>query len=128
VAARFDIALSCAVFELELGVLAGLRREVEEYREVSSQPAVRRDVAVLLDRDCPAGDVLEQIRKTAGPQLVSVELFDQYEGKGIPEGKKSLAFRFVLQRADRTLKEAEISKLTERVRGMLVHRFGGELR
>ena len=89
---------------------------------------MRRDVAVLLDRDCAAGDVLEAIRKTGGLELVSAEIFDRYEGAGIPEGKVSLAFRMVLQRPDRTLLDSEITKMTDRGRQMLVHRFGGELR
>ena len=68
------------------------------------------------------------IRKTAGPQLVSVEIFDRYEGRGVPEGKVSLAFRLVFQRPERAFTDAEVAKHVERVVGMLAHRFGGELR
>jgi phenylalanyl-tRNA synthetase beta chain len=89
---------------------------------------VRRDLAVLLDRDQPAGEILEAIRKQAGALLASAEVFDRYEGRGVPEGKVSLAFRLVFQRADRTLTDAEVNKTTDRVVQMLAHRFGGELR
>ncbi len=88
----------------------------------------RRKRRSLLDRDQPAGEVLEAIAKTAGSALVDVSLFDRYEGKGVPEGKVSLGFRLVFQRADRTLRDAEVKKTTDRVSNMLAHRFGGELR
>ena len=60
--------------------------------------------------------------------LVSVEIFDRYEGKGIPEGRVSLAFRMVFQRPDRTLTDAEVTKTTNRVIRTLTGRFGAELR
>ena len=89
---------------------------------------MRRDVAVLVDRDCPARDLLEAIRKTGGKHVAAVDLFDRYDGKGIPDGKVSLAFRVLLQRRDRTMTDTEITKTIDRVRSMLVERFGGELR
>ena len=60
--------------------------------------------------------------------LVSAALFDRYEGKGVPQGKVSLAFRLVFQREDRALKDDEIAKQMDRVVKMLRHRFDGELR
>jgi len=127
-ARAFGLDLPCALIELDLATLAGLPERRPRYTEVSNQPPVRRDLAVLLGREVAAGDVLEAIRKQAGPQLVGVTIFDRYEGKGVPEGKVSLAFRLVFQRADRAYTDAEIAKLVERVVGMLGHRFGGELR
>ena len=56
------------------------------------------------------------------------ELFDRYEGRGVPEGKVSLAFRLAFQRVDRALTEKEVGKAIDRVVKMLSHRFGGELR
>ena len=128
VASRFELGATAAVLELDLSALAGLTPCTPRYREVSRQPSVRRDLAVVLDRDQPAGTVLEAIRKTAGADLVSAELFDRYEGKGMPEGRVSLAFRLVFQRSDRTLKDAEVTRAVERVVRMLAHRFNGELR
>jgi len=59
---------------------------------------------------------------------VEVEVFDRYEGAGLPEGRVSVAFRLVFQRTDRTLKDAEVAKATDRIVQMLAHRFDGELR
>ncbi len=128
VAGHFAIDVPCALFELDLGPLLAGTAQPARYRDVSRQPAVRRDVAVLVDRACRAGELIEAIRKTGGSHLVGVELFDRYDGEGIPDGKVSLAFRVVLQRADRTMTDTEISKTTDRVRRMLVEKFDGELR
>jgi phenylalanyl-tRNA synthetase beta chain len=128
VAATFEIDESCAWFELNLTALSAAEKKDVQFREVSREPSVRRDVAALLDREQPAGEVVDAIRKAGGSDLVSVELFDRYEGKGVPEGRVSLAFRLIFQRADRTLSDAEISKSIDRVVRMLTNRFGAELR
>jgi len=128
VAARFDLDAPCGVLVLDLDAVAAQPPATPRYREVSRQPSVRRDLAVLLAGDCAAGPVLDAIRATAGPQLVSVEVFDRYEGRGVPEGRVSVAFRLVFQRADRTLTDAEVARSIERVVAMLADRFGGELR
>jgi phenylalanyl-tRNA synthetase beta chain len=128
VARRFELELPCALIDLELQALAGLPVQAAQYREISQQPPVRRDLAVLVDRAVAAGEVLEAIRKSAGKDLISLELFDRYEGRGVPEGRVSLAFRLVFQRLERAFTDAEIARTMERVVGMLAHRFGGELR
>jgi phenylalanyl-tRNA synthetase beta chain len=128
VVAGFEIDVPCALLELDLGALEGLALAPTRFVEVSRQPQVRRDLAVLLDRDQAAGDVLAAIRKTAGSDLVSAELFDRYEGKGVPEGRISVAFRLVFQHPDKTLTDAQVASATDRVVRMLAHRFGGELR
>jgi phenylalanyl-tRNA synthetase beta chain len=127
-AAAFGIAPACAVLELDLASLATRAAETPRYREVSPYPAVQRDLAVLLERAQPAGEVLDAIRKIAGQGLVSAAIFDRYEGKGIPEGRKSIAFRLVFQRLDRTLQDTEVGQAIERIVEMLRKRFGAELR
>ena len=89
---------------------------------------MRRDLAVLVDRAQAAGELREEIRKVAGPDLVSVDLFDRYTGRGVPEGRLSLAFRLVFQRADRTLTDSEVTAITDRVVKALAQRFGAEPR
>ncbi|MDH3519053.1 MAG: phenylalanine--tRNA ligase subunit beta [Myxococcales bacterium] len=128
VANRFEIAVPCAVLEIDLHAFPEARGRAAQFREVSKEPSVRRDVAVLVDREQASGEILEEIGKVGGSALVSVEIFDRYEGKGIPEGRVSLAFRMVFQRPDRTLTDAEVSKVTTRVIRVLKERFGAELR
>jgi len=127
-AARCEIDAPCALFELDLAALAALPRPAAVYREVSRHPSVRRDLAVVLPRTVAAGAVADAIRATAGGQLVDVVPFDRYEGRGVPDGHVSLAFRLIFQRPDRTLTDAEVAKATDRVVRMLAERFGGALR
>jgi phenylalanyl-tRNA synthetase beta chain len=89
---------------------------------------MRRDLALLVDRDTPSGEVLQVVQKKAGAALLSAQFFDRYEGKGVPEGKVSLAIRLLFQRVDRTLTDAEVAEATERVVQVLAERFGAELR
>ena len=128
VARHFEIDVPCAAFEVNLSDLAQQPRRDVHYRDVSRFPHIRRDVAVLVDATQPAGEILAALRKAAGKDCVSADLFDRYEGRGVPEGRVSLAFRLIFQRADRTLKDAEIAPAMDRVVRMLSHRFGGELR
>ena len=122
------IDVPCAILELDLSALESAPRSGNRVREVSRYPRARRDLALLFDRGQPAGEILEAIENTAGSDLASVELYDRYEGDGIPEGRVSLAFRLVFQRIDRTLKDAEVNKAVERLVRMLDKRFDGELR
>ena len=128
VASAFGLDVGCAVMELDVEGLVALPQQEVRFHEVSRQPSVRRDLAVVVDLDQPAGEVLEAIRKTGGKDLILVELFDRYLGKGVTEGRTSLAFRLVFQRFDRTLKDEEVTKATDRIVKMLAHRFKGELR
>jgi phenylalanyl-tRNA synthetase beta chain len=128
VAAAFELTVPLAVLELDLTALQAAEKKDVQFREVSREPAVRRDLSALFERSCAAGEVVEGIRKAAGPDLVSVEIFDRYEGKGVPDGRVSLAFRLVFQRADRTLSDAEVTKSMDRVVRTLTHRFSAELR
>jgi phenylalanyl-tRNA synthetase beta chain len=128
VARGYELGAECAAIEVDLEQLLGLEPVRPRYSEVSPYPAARRDLAVLVALGQPAGEVLDAIRSAAGPLLAGVSLFDRYEGKGVPAGKVSLAFRLAFQRTDRTLTEAEVASAVERVVHMLGERFGGELR
>jgi phenylalanyl-tRNA synthetase beta chain len=128
VAANFAIDVPCALIELDLGRLEAQPRHPKVFLELSRQPAARRDLAVLLDDDVAAGEVLAAIEQAGGADLLSVELFDRYAGKGVPEGRVSLAFRLAFQKMDRALTDKEVTKSVDRIVRMLSHRFGGELR
>jgi len=127
VAARAGLDAPAAALELDLTRLGRAPPRPRRVAPVSRQPQVRRDLAVVVDADVPGGEVLEAIRGSGG-DLVSADVFDRYTGRGVPEGRVSLAFRLVFQRADRTLTFAEVQKATERIVRMLSHRFGAELR
>ena len=128
VAARLEIDCPCAVIEVDLSTVGDLPTREARYQEVSKLPQVRRDLAVLVDSGLTSSELLGPMRKQAGDSLVAVEVFDRYEGSGVPEGKVSVAFRLVFQRADRTLTDAEVTKATERVVKTLARRFEAVLR
>ncbi len=128
VAGAFEIQGPCALLEIDLSALGAVREEPRGFREVSRHPRVLRDLSVLIDRDRSAGELLEAIRKAGGSNLVEVDIFDRYEGEGIPEGSVSLAFRLVFQRPDRTLTDPEVTKQMDRILAMLSQRFGAKLR
>lgn len=127
-ASAFGLSGPVAVIEIDLEAVLALPLRPARYEPVSKHPQVQRDLAVLLEASQPAGEVALAIRKAGGALLQSVEIFDRYEGEGLGPEKVSVAFRLVYQHADRTLRDAEVSKATDRVVRMLAHRFGGELR
>jgi phenylalanyl-tRNA synthetase beta chain len=127
-AAQYGIEAAAALVVVDLEALVELPTSPRRYAAVSLQPRARRDLAVLLDRDVPAGEVLEAIRRTAGSDLQDATMFDRYEGRGVAEGKVSVAFRLDFQRLDRAMTDAEVGKATDKVVRMLAKRFDGELR
>ena len=128
VAAAFEIEVPCALLEVNLDALLELEPGGRRFREVSREPAVHRDLAVLVERGQAAEELLAVVRKAAGADLISVELFDRYEGDKLPEGQVSLAFHLVFQRADRSLTDEEVSKRMDRVLRKLTGSFGATLR
>jgi len=87
-------------------------------------PSVTRDVAMLVSDTLPAADVRATIRRAAPPSLADVREFDRYQGKGIPDGKISLALRLTFRAADRTLTDAEVQSAMETIVGALVSEHG----
>ena len=114
------------VFEVELSALT--QRHVPEAGEISRFPANRRDLALVVDVQIAAGDILDLVRKVGGNQLVELNLFDVYQGAGISDGKKSLALSLVLQDTHRTLEEKEIADTVARIVTALSDEFSASLR
>jgi phenylalanyl-tRNA synthetase beta chain len=124
--ARLDLTQTAGLFEL---VIPGLQEgKAPVYRDISRFPAIRRDLAVVVDETLPAESVLECVGRTAGGLLVNLELFDEYRGKGIDSGRKSLALGLTLQDSWRTLKDNEVEELLARVVTALETEFGARLR
>ncbi len=114
------------VFELELDAL--LHANLPQASTVSKFPANRRDIAILVDESVSAGNILNSIRKVGENQLVGLNLFDVYQGKGVEPGKKSLAIALTLQDNARTLEEKEIAELVDTVVSELKSEFNALLR
>jgi phenylalanyl-tRNA synthetase beta chain len=128
VADKFELPMErVAVAEINLEkVLPHI--SLETYRNVPRLQTISQDVAIILAEDKLAVEVEKLIRETGGKMLVNITLFDIYRGKPIPAGKKSLAYRLFFQPEDRTLTEAEISKLREKIEKRLTRELGAEFR
>jgi phenylalanyl-tRNA synthetase beta chain len=94
----------------------------------SRYPTVIRDIAVLVDSATPAQAILDAIYAERARIVRQVGVFDLYQGKGLPEGKKSLAFRVVMQDTERTLTDAEADEARDSIVALLSRMFSATLR
>ena len=116
------------VFELDLDTLFAEIPDRIEYEDVITYPAVRQDLAFVVEEDVLAGDLVAAAREAAGPELRTVRIFDVYRGEPIPAGRKSVALHVAFQSPERTLSDEDARALRERIVAALAERFGAELR
>lgn len=98
------------------------------YSEISKYPAVSRDLALLVDNGVEFAQIDQIARQTEKKLLKSVELFDVYEGKNLPAGKKSYAVNFILQDETKTLNDKMIDAIMQKLIANLTKQLGAELR
>ena len=108
--------------------LAACADPVKLYQPLPKFPASTRDIAVLVDDSVPAAAMQQAIEEAVGAILENTRLFDVYKGKGIPEGKKSVAYSMSLRAADRTLKDEECDQAMQQAITALEKGFGAVLR
>jgi len=121
-----DINNAAYVFEIEMSAIE--KRNLPEAVGVSKFPSNRRDIAILVEDQVKSGDILSVIEKVGGNQLVDLNLFDVYKGKGIEPNYKSLAIALTLQAVDRTLEEKDINQVVDNVVAALAEQFNASLR
>ncbi|PLX81719.1 MAG: phenylalanine--tRNA ligase subunit beta [Desulfuromonas sp.] len=112
------------LFDLDLQVFQDRELADPGFQAISRFPDVFRDTAILIDDEMTSEQVLAVVEQAKGAYAEEVVLFDLYRGKGIPEGKKSLAFRVRYRAADRTLTDDEINKAHDRIVRALDHKLG----
>ncbi len=123
---KLDLTQPVYLFEVKLSAITQIR--LPEFTELSKYPEVRRDLAILIDREIAANTVLDTVREAAGEHLRNLRLFDIYEGKGIDLKEKSLALGLTYQHSSRTLNEDEVSESVENVVNTLQQQLGATLR
>jgi phenylalanyl-tRNA synthetase beta chain len=99
-----------------------------ELKEINRFPAVTRDLALIINKDVRFSALLEIANKTERELLKDISVFDVYEGKGMEEGKKSYALRFVLQSETKTLSDKEIEKVMEKLAKVFTEKAGAVIR
>ena len=123
---KYDLPQAPVLFELEFGALKAAR--VPAYVEVSKFPPVIRDLAILVDQNLPLQRLLDGLKGQLPVLVQDIQLFDLYVGKGVPENKKSLAFRIVMQDTQRTLQDAEVDLAVQQLVSCLEQEFAAQLR
>lgn len=105
-----------------------IKKQKVEYREISKYPAVSRDLALLIDKNVEFVTIESVAYRSEKKLLRKVELFDVYEGKNLPEGKKSYAVNFILQDEQKTLNDKQIDSIMNKIIANLKKEIGAELR
>lgn len=123
---KADLPESAVLFELDLDPL--IARTLPVAGEISKYPPVRRDIAVVVADNISAQALLELMQAMNLPIVSEISLFDVYRGEGIENGRKSLAFRVLLQDTEKTLTDAEVDSAIEMLFVMLALKFGAQLR
>jgi phenylalanyl-tRNA synthetase beta chain len=116
------------LFELDFDMLLQYGRIERTYCPLPRFPSVQRDVALVVDESLPAHTITAWIRELQHPVLKDVELFDDYRGPSIPEGKKSLAYTLSYRALDRTLTDTEVNAVHEEMITRITNEFGAQPR
>ncbi|HKG09656.1 MAG TPA: hypothetical protein VKB07_03730, partial [Gaiellaceae bacterium] len=114
-------------FELDLGALFDGVPERIEYEDVITYPALRQDLAVIVDESVPAGALVAAVR-SAVPEVREATVFDVYRGDPVPEGRKSVALALSFQAPDRTLSDEDAARMRAAIVALLRQQFAAELR
>lgn len=125
---QLDLKKPVLLAELDLKILLTRRSKKRAFQALPVFPSARRDAAMLVDESISHADVLRAVKKAKPDFLQTVELFDVFRGKGIPEGKKSLAYAFVYRHRRRTLKDEEVSTAHAKVIRRLQDEIAAEIR
>ncbi len=123
---HYSLAKSSFLFELETAPL--LASSLAKYTEVPKFLPIRRDIAVIVDVDLPIQAIVNAVNKADIPLVHQIQLFDIYQGKGIPENKKSLAFLILMQDTNKTLLDSEAETTMIELLKLLEDKFGATLR
>jgi len=125
---RFDREQPVMAADLDLEAILERVISSHHFESISPYPAVREDLALVVDRHIPAADVGEALRQAGGFLLKVVQLFDVYEGAQIPAGKKSLAYHLTFQAPTKTLTDKDVLKQRQRILKQLQRTLGAKLR
>lgn len=122
------LELKTRVYVFELTLSAVLAANVPKFEQLSRFPAIRRDLALVVDSQITAGEIDHCLNGVRSDILKSIQLFDVYSGDGVELGKKSIAVAFHLQHAERTLTDEEVDVLMQTVTERLQEKTGATIR
>jgi phenylalanyl-tRNA synthetase beta chain len=105
-----------------------VRKLQTTYRDIPKIPAIKRDLALLINNEITFADIQKTAAESESKLLKNVALFDVYEGKNLPEGKKSYAISFYLQDEEKTLNDRQIDDIMQKIQKNLENKLGASLR
>ena len=114
-AKKYDLRDAVFLAELNLDLLLARRNPSKSFKALPAFPAIRRDVAMLVPEATTHDAILQVVKQTKPANLESVELFDVFRGKNVPEGQKSLAYAFTYRNPEKTLTDAEATDAHEKL-------------
>jgi len=123
---KYDLPLAPVIFELDLDAVK--LAKLPQYAEVSRQPPAIRDLAIVVDHELQLQQLIDGLAANRPAIVRDIRLFDIYTGKGVESGKKSLAFRIVMQDTQRTLQDAEVDAAMQQLIAYLQQAFAAQLR
>ena len=123
---KYDLPNAPVLFELDFAAVK--LAKVPAYAEVSKFPPVIRDLAIVVDQNVALQTLLDGLNGQISGLIQDIQLFDVYVGKGVPENKKSLAFRIVMQDTQRTLQDSEVDAAMQQLVSCFEQAFGAQLR
>ncbi|MEN8781260.1 MAG: phenylalanine--tRNA ligase subunit beta, partial [Desulfobacterales bacterium] len=124
---RFDLKRTAYIFELNIDRLLPLIPDTKSSRPIPKFPVVTRDVTLIVDRRIESGKILQCVDQMNEELIEALQLFDVFEGKPIPKGRKSISFRIVYRSSTRTLEDEEINRLHQKITGQLLEEFKASL-
>ncbi len=128
VSEKFDIKKRVYLFTLDFNKLSNIRTKLKLYKQVPKFPAIKRDIALVVDEEIIVGDIESEIISKGKNLIEKVELFDIYKGEQVATGKKSVAYKITYRSPDRTLVDEEINSLQSEILAYLEEKLGAHLR
>jgi phenylalanyl-tRNA synthetase beta chain len=127
-AKKYDLRDAVFLAEFNLDLLLSKRNPAKSFKALPQFPSSRRDVAMLVPETTTHEAVLQSVKQAKAANLETVDLFDVFRGKGVPDGQKSVAYAFTYRAADKTLTEADVNYAHEKVLETLKTQLKVELR
>jgi phenylalanyl-tRNA synthetase beta chain len=125
---HFDIKQEVLFADFDWNSILKLISNKIKFTDIPKYPEVRRDLALLVDENVAFDSIYTIARQTEKSLLKDINLFDVYEGKNLPEGKKSYAVSFIIQDSSKTLTDAQIDKIMGKLKQNLETELGAVLR
>ena len=123
----YHLKQTAYIFEINAEILPELVADVKQSQAIPKYPSVSRDITLIADKLLEAGNILEAIRTSTETLVEDAFMVAVYEGKPVPDGKKSVSFRIVYRSPESTLDDETVNAVHQRITGQLIHTFNAVL-